>query len=439
MTQVLARNSIGEVWVVRDPLFGDCGKAKVVDHLTADPRVGAVVRWQGGDNAGHTIVVDGQRIALHAIPSGVVRNRERPVLSVVGRGMVINLTRFFAEIDDLTANGIRVTPEDLLVSEGTWLTLPYHMALEKARESGVGKKDTTCRGISPTYASARAYQGVRAGDVRDLDCVRRRISEPLSWHNAILTTAYGATPVSEEEVLAEIEAYRARLIPHLGNEVLILNNLLFQDRIILCEGAQSGMLDVDLGIYPNTTASNTWPGSIQSGCGLDPRRVTRDICVVKAYTSRVGQGRLVAEMDTEQADIIRERGSEYGTSTGRPRRIGWTDQAVARYCALIGPPTEVAVTKADILTGINPLFVCAEYILDGEPVPIFPASEPELNRCRPMFRSIPGWEEDITGLTDWEALPRGCQYYLEEWVAKPYRAPITMVGTGPGREQIIVR
>ncbi len=428
----------GEIWVVRDPLFGDGGKAKIVDRLTEDERVAAVVRWQGGDNAGHTVVVDGKKIAVHAVPSGVVRSQERLLLSVAGRGMVINLPRFFAEVDALEAAGISIDPANLLVSEGAWLTLPYHMALERARESGAGKKDTTVRGISPTYASARAYQGIRAGDVRDMAYVREHIREPLAWANAILARVYGAPEITEANVLGEIELHRKRLLPFLTNEIPLLNRLLNEGRIILCEGAQSGMLDVDLGIYPNTTASNTWPGSIQAGCGLDPRRITRDICVVKAFVSRVGAGRLVAEMDDDLATIIRDRGGEFGTSTGRPRRIGWPDHTIARFCAMVGPPTEIAITKVDILTGIDQLLICSHYRRGIACVGTFPTLAHELEQCRPVFVELPGWKEDITGVTEWCNLPPNCTRYLTE-VARPYGAPITMVGTGPEREQLIVR
>ena len=429
--------SQGEVWIVRDPLFGDGGKAKIVDHLTKDERIGAVVRWQGGDNAGHTMVVNGKKIAVHAIPSGVVRAQERPIISVMARGMVANLARAFAELDALAEQGIVVTPENFLISEGLWLTLSYHMALEKARESGPGKKDTTCRAISQTYSSARMYQGVRAGDVRDLDVVRERIKLPLEYHNAILQQVYGQDPITEEKVMVEIEAHRERLLPFLGNEILALNQMLAEGVIVLCEGAQSGMLDVDLGIYPNTTASNTWPGSIQSGCGINPLLITRDIAVIKAYTSRVGAGHLVAEMGEDIAGRIREVGQEYGTTSGRPRRIGWTDQLIGRYCALISKPTELAITKVDVLTGIDPLMVCYGYCDNGNEAPIFPTTVSGLERCKPILKPMRGWGDDIVGITNWKDLPDNARNYLFE-VAIPYNAPISMVGTGPRRDQIIV-
>ena len=237
------------VWIVRDPLFGDGGKAKIVDFLTEDPRVSAVVRWQGGDNAGHTMVVNGQKIAVHAIPSGVVRAKERPLLSVMARGMVINPTRVFREIEKLKEKGVEVTPENLLISEGAKLTMSYHMALELARESGVRKKDTTARAISKTYGFHRFYQGVLAGDLRDPDVVRERIRDPLAWANAIISQVYGQEMITEDQVMAEAKEWREKILPFLGNEILVLNQMLRTGQIVLLEGAQSGMLDADLGIY----------------------------------------------------------------------------------------------------------------------------------------------------------------------------------------------
>ncbi|OGY44905.1 MAG: hypothetical protein A2729_03945 [Candidatus Buchananbacteria bacterium RIFCSPHIGHO2_01_FULL_39_14] len=432
----MTRNN-GEVWLVRDPSFGDCGKAKIVDHLSADPRVAAIVRFNGGDNAGHTIVVNGTKIAVHAIPCGVIRNLEHPVLSVIGRGMVINLTRLFAEMTSLRERGISVIPENLLISEGTHLTLTYHMALEKARETSNSRKNTTSRAISQTYALARLYQGVRAGDLRNLDRMSELIDLPLAYVNAILEKVYGLTAVTKDEVMAEILAYREQLLPFLGNEIIVLNRLLKQEKVIICEGAQSGMLDPDLGIYPNTTASNTWPGAIQSGCGLNPRWITRDVIVVKAFTSRVGDGHLVAEIHNETADLIRQKGQEYGTSTGRPRRIGWNDQVVGRFCAMVGPGTELAITKVDVLTGIEPLRICTDYLLNGRLIEIFPTTVDELNHCQPVLEELNGWTKDITGVTSWNELPLNTQAYLM-MVAKPFDCPISMVGTGPDRKQIIV-
>jgi len=425
-------------WLVFDPLLGDGGKAKIVDLLTNDQRVAAVVRFQGGDNAGHTIVVGGKRIAVHAMPSGVVRAQERSLMSVMGRGMVISLPRVFAEIEALKTLGISVTPYNLMISEGAKLTLPYHMAMEKAREDSQGKMGTTCRAISQTYAWHCLYQGLVAGDLRDLDYTRKRIQDPLAYANAIIIHVYGGTPVSEDEVMAELETYQKLLLPFLGNEILYLNQLLAQDLVVLFEGAQSGMLDRDLGIYPNTTASNTWPSAIQAGAGVNPRHLTRIIAVVKAYISRVGIGHLIGEMDEATANLIRERGKEFGTTTGRPRRLGWPDDVVGYYCAMVGQPTELAITKADVLTGIDPLKICFDYLIDGTSVPIFPTTASELNACQGGFQQIAGWEENITGLTNWSDLPENARAYLAR-IAQPYGCPITMVGTGPDRNQIIIR
>jgi adenylosuccinate synthase len=427
----------GGAILVRDPLFGDGGKAKIVDHLTYNKNVAAVVRFQGGDNAGHTIVVGGKKIAVHAIPSGVVRNLERPVKSVMGGGMVISLPRVYKEIEALAELGIEVTPDNLMISERAKITLPYHMALEKARETSQGKKDTTARAISQTYAFDRLYMGVRAGDLRDLEYVSQQIELPLAYVNAILKEVYGLPQVDRNEVNAEMVAYSEWLLPFLGNEIPYLNGLMDDGKLVLCEGAQSGMLDVDLGIYPNTTASNTWNGAIQAGCGIDPRRIVRDVLVVKAFTSRVGIGKLVAEIEDGLADQIRKKGAEFGTSTGGPRRIGWNDQVIARYCAMVGPGTELAITKADILTGIDPLKICVNYQKGGKILDVFPATAGDLADCEPIFMELDGWSEDITGAINWRDLTENCVRYLKA-IAEPYGCPISMVGTGPGREQLIV-
>lgn len=428
------------VWGVWDPYLGDGGKAKVVDALTACPNVAAVVRHQGGDNSGHTVVVNGKKIAVHIIPCGVIRSQERPLTSVIGRGVVASLQRLFAEIDKLGKNGIAITPDNLLISKGTQLTLAYHMALELAREQSKGKMDTTAKAISQTYGLARFYQGVRAGDVQNLDRVRQQIQMPLAYVNAILKTVYGYRKnrlVSEDDVMAEVKDYRDRLLPFLGDEAKFLNDLLLQGKVVVCEGAQSLLLDVDLGIYPFTTASNTCLAAIQHGCGIDPRWITRSIAVAKAYLSRVGQGVFPSEIESELAQTIRERGGEYGTTTGRPRRILWNDWVMSGVSRLVSPPTELAITKVDILTGIDPLLICVAYQKGQQRVNSFPIIAAELASYQPVLKKQPGWKKDITGVTHWDDLPKGTQAYLLK-VARPFGCPISMIGTGPGREQLIV-
>ncbi|NUM25095.1 MAG: adenylosuccinate synthetase [Candidatus Buchananbacteria bacterium] len=432
----MGKPGYGGVWIVRDPIFGDNGKARVVDHLTADPRVQAVFRWQGGDNAGHSVVFGNTEIDLHAIPAGVIRCLERPVMSVMGRGMVINPQRVLAEIERLRAKGIPVSPDNLLISEGAQLTLSFHMALEAAREAGAGKKGTTKKAISQTYGFARMYQGVRLGHLRNMDQFVRQVTPALDYTNAILTGCFGQEPISIDQVVAEVEACREQILAYAGNEIPYLNSILNQEGVILGEGAQAGMLDHDLGIYPYGTASNTWPGSIQSGVGVDPSWITEDYVVIKAYITRVGPHGLTAPMPERLATLIRERGHEYGVTTKRPRDIGWCDNMIGEFCATVGRGTKLVINKVDVLTNIHPLMVCTEYRAGGQVVDFFPTVVEDLDHITPVLTEFAGWTQDITGVTTWADLPENAQRYLEA-ISRPYQIPLTMVGTGPERSQII--
>lgn len=430
-------NGKGSIWVVTDPAYGDNGKGRIVDFLTAKEEVAAVVRWQGGANAGHEIVVGDVSIDVHCLPSGFVRAKDRQILNVMGRGMVVSLPVLFAEIDKLRQLGIPITPKNLLISNGLHLTLPYHLALEQARESGSEKKGTTKRAISQTYGFGRMYMGIRMGNLKKIDEVRKLIQEPLAYANAILEKVYAADTVSEEVVMTEIEEYREAVIPFLGDEVVALNHLVREkNETVLCEGAQSGLLGIDLGIYPYSTASNTWPGSIQQGCGLDPRLISRNILVIKSYLTRVGPSPMPTEMNSATAELIRERGHEYGVTTKRPRRIGWPDSMIGHYCAMVGPGTELAINKSDVLTGIPDLYLGTGYRKNGTTIDSIPTIISELEGAKPILKKFPGWKQDITGVTSWDDLPEQLQNFLRE-IAKPYGCPISYVGTGAERSQII--
>lgn len=424
-------------WAVIDFGHGDTGKAKIADALVeSSENVVCVARYQGGDNSGHTVVVDGEKFAVHCIPCGVF-HQDRGIKSVMGRGMVLNLTRFFGEIAALERKGVHVTPESLIVSEGIHLTLAYHMALERARESGSNKMDTTARAISQTYAFKHLYKGIRAIDLLNMDKVREKIAEPLAYVNAILEMIYHETHVSIEETMSELEIYRDRFLPFLGNEAVYLNQQLAQGKNVVFESAQSLGIDVDLGIYPYTTSSSPALGSIQHGCGVDPRWVTRVVGVIKAFTSRVGKGVFPNEMDETTAEIIRQRGGEFGTTTGRPRRILWPDNVMSSWFSLVCPPTELAITKSDILSGLNPLKVCVAYGYQGGTINQFPTDPDTLAKYEPIFRTMKGWDMDFTGAKTTSDFPQEAIDYLNE-IAKPFGCPITMIGTGPGRDELII-
>jgi adenylosuccinate synthase len=428
----------GGIWCVFDPILGDNGKGRIVDHLLGNEKVTFGVRYNGGGNAGHSVVKGEEQIALHALPSSLVRAAEREVMSMMGRGMVINLTALFKEIAGLEKHGIHVTPENLIISEGAQLTLPYHLALELAAESGANKNDTTKKAISQTYGFAKMYMGIRAGDVRDLAWCAKQIVKPLSWANAILVGVYDQSPITTDEVMAELEAHRDRLMPFLGDESLEITRRLENGEIGIAEGAQSGGLCPDNGIYPYTTASSSWPCSIQTGAGVDPAWITRKIAVIKAYITRVGLNGKTSQMEEAIEELVAQRGHEFGVTSGRRRTCLWPDDTWARKCARISGATELAINKTDVLTGIDPIKICIGYrlpdgrVIDDQPIPAF-----ELAQCSPVYIQMPGWDQDITGVTDWEDLPDNCQKFLER-IAEPYNAELSFVGTGPERDQIIV-
>lgn len=427
----------GTVTVVFGTQFGDEGKARIVDYLAQNASV--VVRYNGGDNAGHTIVIgaNGQqrKLVLHYLPSGIVRPG---VVNVLGRGMVLSPGRLITEMEQVHSAGFPVTPKSLIISPGAHLTLSFHQALENAEEDEGDRRNTTRRGISPTYAFKHLYQGVRVCDLAHLEHAQERVRQPLAHANAILERVYERDTVAMEVVMAELEACVPHLLPFVRDEAYYLKDRLTAGEHVLCEGAQGLMLDVDLGIYPYSTSSNTTPAAVNAGAGIDLLRWdTQVVGVAKAYISRVGDGPLVAEIRDERGETIRERGNEYGATTGRPRRIAWFDAMLANHCAVVCRPTKLAITKIDILSGI-PIEDCYGYRMAGERVRAFPVSMQDLAACEPVLGKVPGWDRDITGATYWDDLPPRCQQYLE-MIGEAYKAPIGLVSTGPERSQLIVR
>jgi adenylosuccinate synthase len=434
---ILARRRSGGIWVVTDGGLGDSGKGKIVDHLTEDDNVSAVVRYNGGGNAGHTNVVDGITVATHLVPSGIIRSKVRKIMNVLGRGTVIIPSGLKAEIAELEKLGIPVTLENFLISAGAHLTLPHYRALEAAIEASKDKRGTTLKAISQTYGFGRMYLGIRAGDVFYPDSINERIDTTLAFVNAILQTVYGHSTVSRDAVMAEVDLFRSEFSEFIGDEAIYLNDVVDQGGIVLCESAQSLFLDVDNGIYPYSTASTTWPAGIQGGCGLEPRDITRHILVVKAYPTRVGGGKFVTYMGDELSGVIGARGKEFGATTGRPRKCGWPDGVMGKTvqrCRV----DEIAVTKSDILTGVNPILYCTGYACNGSELTTLPITEGELANCTPIYQQLSGWDSDITGKTSWDDLPLAAQSFIEH-LGNMYGAPVTMIGTGPGREEIIVR
>ncbi|HIE38885.1 MAG TPA: adenylosuccinate synthase [Anaerolineales bacterium] len=415
--------------------WGDEGKGRVVDGLARE--VHLVARYNGGDNAGHTVVAEGRTLRLHLVPSGVLHPH---VTCLIGGGVVVNPAQLVAELDELAAMGVDVGPRRVKLAAAAHIILPTHRALDGARETVRGKRalGTTRRGIGPTYADKAARTGLRAGLMQDPEEFGERVAEAVAAHNRLLQEQYGLTPLPVDEVAAEYCAYARRLEPHLVDGSALVAEMLMAGRTILCEGAQGTLLDLDHGTYPYVTSSSAIAGGALVGLGFGPREVARVIGVAKAYTTRVGEGPFLTELLDEVGGRIREAGGEYGTTTGRPRRCGWLDLTILRYAAEINGLTELALTKLDVLAGIHPLRVAVAYERDGERTTRFPAQfgAEELVRWRPVYVDLPGWTQALEGVRRREDLPPEAQAYVA-YVEETVGVPVSLIGVGPDREQTI--
>ena len=416
--------------------WGDEGKGRVVDWLARDARLAA--RFNGGDNAGHTVVAQGHTLRLHLVPSGVLHP---DLICLIGAGVVVNPERLVAEMDELAGLGIDVGPARLKLSAAAHVILPTHRALDGAGDAARGKASlgTTKRGIGPTYADKAARTGLRAGDMANPEQFAERVAERVRAHNRTLQQGYGLEPLSADDAAAQYCAYAQRLAAHVVDGSALVGQMLAAGETVLCEGAQGLLLDLDHGTYPYVTSSATVAGGALTGLGFGPRYVSRVVGIAKAYTTRVGAGPFPTELFDETGDRIRDVGNEYGTTTGRPRRCGWLDLAILRYAARVNGLDELALTKLDVLSGLPRLKVAVAYQRGGERIDAFPAEfgVESLAEWEPVYAELPGWEEDITGVRQREALPAAAREYvarIEEWVG----VPVTFIGVGPEREQAIV-
>jgi len=423
--------------------WGDEGKGRVVDYLARGAQV--VARFNGGDNAGHTVVAQGHTLKLHLVPSGVLH----PTLTcLIGAGVVVNPETLVTEMDELAPLGVDVGPSRLKLSAAAHLILPTHRALDGARDAARGKGaiGTTKRGIGPTYADKAARVNLRAGEMANPEQFAERVAERVRAHNRSLQE-HGAEPLPPEEIAAEYCAYARRLAPHLTDGSALVGEALAAGQTVLCEGAQGLLLDLDHGTYPYVTSSSVVAGGALTGLGFGPQYVSRVIGVAKAYTTRVGRGPFPTELLGEVGDRIREIGGEYGTTTGRPRRCGWLDLVILRYAARVNGLDELALTKLDVLSGLERLKVAVAYERAGacpersrrERTEYFPAEFgiEALAHWRPVYEELPGWAEDISGVRSRADLPPAAREYVarvEEWVG----VPVTFIGVGPEREQAIV-
>ncbi|GAB3131362.1 adenylosuccinate synthase [Microbispora hainanensis] len=411
--------------------WGDEGKGKATDLLGGD--VDYVVRYQGGNNAGHTVVIGDQKYALHLLPTGVL---SPDVVPVIGNGVVVDPGVLLSEIDGLAERGISC--DRLLISANAHLIMPQHKAIDKVSERFLGKAKigTTGRGIGPAYGDKIYRMGIRVQDLLDPGILGKKIEAAVGEKNQILTKIYNRRGLDPAKVLEEYLGYAERLRPHIADTSLVLSRALDQDKVVLLEGGQGTLLDIDHGTYPFVTSSSPTSGGACAGSGIPPTRLTRIIGILKAYTTRVGSGPFPTELLDEQGDWLRQTGGEYGVTTGRNRRCGWFDAVIARYATRINGVTDFFLTKLDVLSGLERIPVCVAYDVDGVRHDEIPMTQTEFHHATPIYEELPGWQEDITGAKTFEDLPPNAQAYVRA-LEEMSGAPISAIGVGPGRTQTI--
>ncbi|GAA1644752.1 adenylosuccinate synthase [Georgenia ruanii] len=419
--------------VVVGAQWGDEGKGKATDQLGS--RVDYVVKFNGGNNAGHTVVVGDEKYALHLLPSGILTPGCTPV---IGNGVVVDLEVLFEELDALSARGVDVSK--LLVSSSAHIIPPYNRTLDKVTERFLGKRQigTTGRGIGPTYADKMSRVGLRIQDLFDASILRQKVEGALAQKNQMLVKVYNRRAVDVDEITEGLLAYAERLRPMVADTSLVLNQALDAGQTVLFEAGQATMLDVDHGTYPFVTSSSATAGGACTGSGVGPTRIDRVVGVLKAYVTRVGEGPFPTELHDEAGEFLRRTGGEYGTTTGRPRRTGWYDAVVARYATRVNGLTDLVMTKLDVLTGLEKIPVCVAYDVDGVRHDEMPADQSSYHHAQPIYEELDGWSEDIGAARTFEDLPANAQRYvlaLEEMSG----TRISAVGVGPDREATIVR
>jgi len=412
--------------------WGDEGKGKVVDLLAQ--QAGVIVRFSGGDNAGHTVVNPYGEFKLHLVPSGIFSPQ---AVCIIGNGVVINPPVLIGEIDELNQRGVDTTR--LFISDRAHLIMPYHVLLDGLEEESRGGKalGTTRKGIGPAFADKAARLGIRTGDLLDKQALMERLRSILDYKNIILTKIYGVTPLSFDEVYSQYCHYGERLAPYIRETPMMLEEALNRGELVLLEGAQGTLLDPDFGTYPYTTSSSPLAGGSCLGAGLGPTRISRIIGVFKAYCTRVGGGPMPTELKDETGDLIREWAHEYGTTTGRPRRCGWFDAVAARFSTRINGFTGMAITRLDVLDILPRLKICVGYKLDGKTIDYFPGSVTALDGCQPIYEELAGWQTPTSHIRQYDDLPLQARQYtarLEELTS----CPINLISVGSAREQTIM-
>ncbi|CCE74602.1 adenylosuccinate synthase [Clavibacter nebraskensis] len=412
--------------------WGDEGKGRATDLLGS--RVDYVVKFNGGNNAGHTVVVGDEKYALHLLPSGILTPG---VVPVIGNGVVVDIEVLFHELDALAARGVDVSR--LRVSANAHVITHYHRTIDKVTERFLGKRQigTTGRGIGPTYADKINRVGIRIQDLFDENILRQKVEAALDAKNHMLVKIYNRRAISAEEIVESLLSYVERLRPMVCDASLELNAALDDGKTVLFEAGQATMLDIDHGTYPFVTSSSATSGGAATGSGVAPNRLERIIAVVKAYTTRVGAGPFPTELHDESGEYLRAKGFEFGTTTGRPRRCGWYDAPIARYTARINGVTDFVLTKLDVLSGLATIPVCVAYDVDGVRHDEVPVSQSDFHHATPVYEEFPGWQEDITACRRFEDLPKNAQDYVTA-IERMSGARISAIGVGPEREQVVV-
>lgn len=411
--------------------WGDEGKGKATDLLGED--VDYVVRYQGGNNAGHTVVIGREEYVLHLLPAGVLSPGAVPV---IGNGVVVDPGVLIEEIDTLEARG--VSCERLLVSANAHLVMPHHRALDRVVERYLGKAriGTTGRGIGPSYGDKVARMGIRVQDLLDPGILRQKLELALREKNQVLTKVYNRRSIDVQRVAEEYLAYGERLRPYVADTSLVLGKALDEGAVVLLEGSQGTLLDVDHGTYPFVTSSSPTAGGACAGSGLGPTRVDRVVGILKAYTTRVGSGPFPTELHDEDGERLQRVGGEYGVTTGRPRRCGWFDAPIARYAARINGLTDFFLTKLDVLSGLEKVPMCVAYDVEGERHHEIPVTQTEFHHAVPVYTYLDGWEEDISEAKSFADLPANAQAYVRT-IEEAAGTPVSAIGVGPGRDQTL--
>ena len=411
--------------------WGDEGKGKATDLLGS--RVDYCVRYQGGNNAGHTVVIGDKKFALHLLPSGILTPEVTPV---VGNGVVIDVGVLFEEIDGLEAQGIDTS--NLLISANAHLITSYHVTLDKVTERFLGnsKIGTTGRGIGPSYADKTSRLGIRVQDLFDEKILRAKIEGSLLSKNQVLVKVFNRRAVTVDEVVEDLMQHAERLQPYVADTSLLLNRALDENKVVLLEGGQGTLLDVDHGTYPFVTSSNPTAGGACAGSGIGPTKITGVVGILKAYTTRVGSGPFPTELLDEDGEKLRTIGGERGVTTGRPRRCGWFDAPIARYATRINGLTDIFLTKLDVLTGWEKIPVCVAYEIDGKRSEELPMTQTEFHHAKPIYEMLPGWSEDISGAKTMEDLPANARSYIK-FLEDVSGTPISAVGVGQDRNATI--